>query len=172
MPAKASFKKAVPPEEVIEAKKQQIESLQLQCNAVERMLAICTDQQRRVDAEIKGTTRQIAVAQQRQDELDRSLDESVHYMINMAKATDDQLRQRREALQKTAADAERENAAIRLKLEEVTQRKQAELRKWQGEVETLQQHIDEKALIFGMKLKETLDRMQPNSSAEATALRV
>ncbi|CCW63214.1 unnamed protein product [Phytomonas sp. EM1] len=144
----------------IDSKKLMVESLKQQCYAAERILAISTGQQKRLDVEIDNLQRQIALSQQGSEEIDKTLDDDAVHMTKIYKTNEDLLKQRYEKLMQKAEDAENENAALREKLEEIKKRKEEELRRREADIEEQQHLIDQQVLLFGMKLKEVLERMQ------------
>ncbi|KAG5490840.1 hypothetical protein JKF63_00962 [Porcisia hertigi] len=155
MPAKG-FKKAVSPEEVIAARKEKLESLSQQCAAVEKMLAISTDQGLRLNAEIAGLERQIAEAEVMAEKESRDLDEKVKVLSSYTTTNLDQLQQRHLNMEKSEQEAEADNELLRGKISELTERKEAELSQWEAKVEEMRTLMNEKALDFGLQLKETL----------------
>lgn len=155
-----SGRKVAPPDEVIAAKKQQLETLLGQCAQVERMLAICTDQCNRLGAEALDLQRGTARKEQEAEDTERSLDDQVAFMRSFTKQSEEQLSGRQERLSKSVAEAEVEAAALRQKLLETQERKQLELIKWEDEADAMQHQMDEKALLFGMHLRESLERLR------------
>lgn len=153
-----SFKKTLNPEEVKEAKKVQVATLQRQCYALERMTAISTSQQLRLAAEIDGLQRRIAINERNLEAASKALDDDVTTMRNMSTNSEEQLKQQYDRLVKTRADAEEDVKMARRKLEETQGRRHADYLKWVDEVLALQQQMDEMALLFGMRLRETLER--------------
>ncbi|KAK7202305.1 hypothetical protein NESM_000302400 [Novymonas esmeraldas] len=155
MPPKG-FKKNASPEEVMAARKEKLESLVQQCAAVERMLSVSTDQGLRLSAEIAELERHIAEAEVMTDQENRDLDEKVKTINNYATSNLDQLHQRHVNMEKTVREAELENEALRVKIAELTERKEAELAQWEAKVEEQRALMEQKALDFGLQLKETL----------------
>ncbi|KAG5465259.1 hypothetical protein LSCM4_00714 [Leishmania orientalis] len=155
MPPK-SFKKSASPEEVIAARKEKLESLSQQCAAVEKMLAISTDQGLRLNAEIAELERRIAETEVLMEQESRDLDEKVKVVSAYATNNLDQLQQRRLNMEKTANEAESENELLRAKIAELKERKEGELAQWEEKVEEQRALMNQKALDFGLQLKETL----------------
>ncbi|CAG9584233.1 conserved hypothetical protein [Leishmania major strain Friedlin] len=157
MPPKG-FKSNVSPEEAIAARKEKVELLSQQCAAVEKMLSICTDQGLRLNAEIAELERRIAETEVLTEQASRDLDVTVKIVTSYATSNLDQLQQRRLNMEKTAHEAEAENEALRAKIAELTGRREAEIEQWEARVEEQQALMNQKALDFGMQLKETLAR--------------
>ncbi|EPY24038.1 hypothetical protein STCU_02922 [Strigomonas culicis] len=153
-------KKAVPIEEVIEAKKGQVEALRQQCYAVEKMLGISSDQMKRVQVEYNDSVRQTAITEEKIADLDHSLDEHVKFMQRLSTTNAEQLKQRYESTKNSVKDAERENEALRQKIKDMVSKKKEELRQCQEEVDREQHNIDERALHFGVLLKDRLAKVQ------------
>jgi hypothetical protein len=164
MPAKKSAKN-LSPEEVLAARKERLESLGQQCTAVEKMIAICTDQGLRLDAAIAGLERRIAEIEVATEQEGRDLDDKMKLMKMYAVSNLEQLQQRHANMEKVVQEAEAENEALRVKLEEATQRKKAELADWEAKVAEQQAIMNAKALDFGLQLKETLARNYSTSTA-------
>ncbi|KPA81870.1 hypothetical protein ABB37_04122 [Leptomonas pyrrhocoris] len=148
--------KNLSPEEVIAVRKVHVESLSQQCAAVEKMIAISTDQELRLDAEIAGLERRIAETGVATEQVGRDLDDKVKFMNAYATTNLEQLQQRHANMEKSVLEAEAENEALRAKLAELTQRKEAELAEWEAKVTEQQALMNAKALDFGLQLKETL----------------
>ncbi|KAG5489102.1 hypothetical protein JIQ42_00725 [Leishmania sp. Namibia] len=155
MPPK-SFKKSASPEEVIAARKEKLESLSQQCAAVEKMLAISTDQGLRLNAEIAELERRTAETEVLTEQESRDLDEKVKIVSAYATTNLDQLQQRRQNMEKAANEAESENELLRAKIAELKERKEGELAQWEEKVEEQRALMNQKALDFGLQLKETL----------------
>lgn len=153
-------KKSAPVEEVIEAKKEQVEALRQQCYAVEKMLGISSDQMKRVQVEYDDAKRQTAITEEKIADLDHSLDEHVRFMQKLSTTNADQLKQRYEATKVSVDEAEKENETLRQKINEMEVRKKEELRQCQEDVDREQHNIDERALHFGVLLKERLAKIQ------------
>ncbi|CCW70084.1 unnamed protein product [Phytomonas sp. Hart1] len=153
-------KKNVVADPNIDSKKQILESLKQQCYAAERILSISTGQQKRLDVDIDNLQRQVALSQQKNEEIDKTLDDDVAYMQKMYTTNEDILKQRYEKLVQNAEDEEKENRDLREKLEEIKRRKEEELRYREADIEEQKRLIDQQVLLFGMKLKEVLERMQ------------
>lgn len=151
-----SFKKTVNIDEVIEAKKGQIETLKHQCYAVELMLALNSDQQYRVRVEKDGLVRKAAHISLQIENVEQALGGDVKYMENMSKTSEDHLRVRQTSLQKALDDVRKDCADLQKKLELLTAKRQADLDKWENVVLEKERAIEEKALEFGLRLKETL----------------
>lgn len=152
----AGFKKPVNLEEVIEGKKAQIESLEHQCYTVEQMIAITSDQQYRTHVEKDGLARQAAQKSLEIDEVEQLLNHQVKQMATLAKNSEDHLKGRLATLQKTFDDLEKENTEMKKKLEALVSRRQADLHRWETDVEDKEKQIEEKALSFGLRLRDTL----------------
>ncbi|KPI89368.1 hypothetical protein ABL78_1494 [Leptomonas seymouri] len=164
MPPRRSTKN-LSPEEVLAARKSQLELLGQQCAAVEKMIAISADQELRIDAEIAGLERRIAEAEVTTAQEGRDFDEKVKFMNSYSTSNLEQLQQRHANLVKVVQDAEAENEALRLKLTEVMERKEAEFAEWEAKVAEQQVLMNTKALDFGLQLKETLDQNYNASNA-------
>lgn len=150
------FKKSENIEDVIAARKEQIEHLKQQCYAVEVMLGINSDQQYRIRVESEGLARNVAQTAMKIEEVEQSLDSQVKYMAGLSKSTEEHLKNRFLSLQKSMEDVEKDNAELRRKLEALTTRREADLQRWIHDVEEKEQQIEDKALNFGLRLKETL----------------
>ncbi|CAD2213296.1 hypothetical protein AGDE_03634 [Angomonas deanei] len=122
------------------------------------MLGISSTQRLRVEAERDDTLRQIAVTQNEMEDLEKSLENHVKFMRNLSSTTAEQLKQRYDTVQKSVETAEEENNALRQKIADLIERKEEELRQSEEEVAAQQHHIDEKALLFGIQLKERLNK--------------
>ncbi|CAJ1038797.1 hypothetical protein NXY56_008281 [Leishmania guyanensis] len=163
MPPKG-FKKSVSPEEVIAARKEKLASLSQQCAAVEKMLAISTDQGLRLNAEIAELERRIAETEVLTERESRDLDEKVKAVSNYATSNLDQLQQRHLNMEKATHEAEAENDLLLVKIAELTERKEAELAEWEAKVEEQRAVMNQKALDFGLQLKETLAKRYATAS--------
>lgn len=164
MPPKKSAKN-LSPEEVLAARREQLEALRQQCAAVEKMIAISTDQELRLNADIAGLERRIAETEVATEQEGRDLDDKMKFMTTYATTNLEQLQQRHANMVKVVQEAEAENEALRGKLEELTQRKKAELAEWEAKVAEQQAIMNAKALDFGLQLKETLAQNYGTSSA-------
>lgn len=164
MPPKRSAKN-LSPEEALAARKEQVEALKQQCAAVEKMIAISTDQELRLNAEVAGLEQRIAEVEVATEQESRDLDEKVKFMTSYAASNLEQLQQRYANMEKVVQEAEVENTALRVKLEELTQRKKAELAEWECKVAEQQALMNAKALDFGLQLKQTLAQNYTKSSA-------
>lgn len=164
MPPKRSAKN-LSPEEVLAARREQLESLMQQCAAVEKMLAISTDQDLRLTADIAGLERRIAETEVATDQTSRDLDDKMKFMKTYAASNLEQLQQRHTTMEKVVQEAEAENEALRVKLEELRQRKRAELAEWESKVIEQQGIMNAKALDFGLQLKDTLAKNYSASTA-------
>lgn len=140
----------------MEAKRQQIEALRHQCYSVETLLAHNTEQQYRLNVEKEGIARDAAQTTLKIEEVEQNLDSQVKYMVNLSKSTEDHLKNRHASLLKSLDDVERDNEELRKKLEALRTRKEADLQRWENDVTAKENEIEEKALNFGLRLKETL----------------
>lgn len=150
------FKKAVNIDEVIETKKVQVESLKHQCYAIESMLAINSDQQFRINAEKESIARDTALKSLETEEVDAALESNVKFMANLSKTSEEHLKNRYASLLKAMADVEKDNEELQKKLSALVAKKEADLQRWDNEVSGMEKQIEEKALNFGVRLKETL----------------
>lgn len=157
MPPK-NFKKNASPEEIIAARKEKLETLRQQCAAVEKMLSITTDQGLRLSADVAELERRIAETEVLAEQEGRDLGDKVKVLGTYSTSNLDQLQQRHVNMVKTVHEAELENEALRSKIAELMERKQAELSQWEAKVEKQRAVMNEKALDFGLQLKETLAR--------------
>ncbi|KAG5464523.1 hypothetical protein LSCM1_00713 [Leishmania martiniquensis] len=162
MPPKG-YKKTASPEEVIAARKEKLESLSQQCAAVEKMLAISTDQGLRLNAEIAELERRIAETEVLTAQESHDLDDKVRIVSTYATTNLDQLQQRLLNMEKTAHEVEAEIELLRAKIAEVKARKEAELAQWEEKVEEQRALMNQKALDFGLQLKETLAKRYTTS---------
>ncbi|GET93778.1 hypothetical protein, conserved [Leishmania tarentolae] len=165
MPPK-SFKSSASPEEVIAARKEKLEFLSQQCAAVEKMLSICTDQGFRLNAEIAELERRIAETEVLTEQESRDLDVTVKIVTSHATTNLDQLQQRHLNMEKTAHEAEAENEVLRARIAELTERKEAEIAQWEAKVEEQRALMNQKALDFGIQLKETLAKRYTTCSEQ------
>lgn len=163
MPPKRS-KKNVSPEEIIAARTQHVELLQMQCAAVEKMISYSTDQGIRIEAEIQSLHRSIALTDTLTEQVSKELDDKVKFMKSFSATNIEQLRQRNANMQKSVDDITKENEALRVKIEELEQRKEEELRCLNLEADMKRSVMNEKALQFGLQLKEALAAAYANSS--------
>eukprot|EP00796_Vickermania_ingenoplastis_P006630 gene6630-4750_t len=150
------FQKPVNLDEQIERKKEMIRALEYQCQAVSRMLAINSDQQVRIRAQRDDALRSAAHTTLKTEEVDQTLETQVKYMTNLSKTTEEHLKNRHSNLLKNLADVERDNEELRKKLAALTERKEADLQRWEKDVAEKEAQIEDKALNFGLRLKETL----------------
>ena len=112
-----------------------------------------------------GLEQRIAEVEVATEQESRDLDEKVKFMTSYAASNLEQLQQRYANMEKMVQEAEVENTALRVKLEELTQRKKAELAEWEGKVAEQQALMNAKALDFGLQLKQTLAQNYTKSSA-------
>lgn len=152
----AGFKKPVNVEEVIDGKKEQVESLSNQCLTVEKMIAVNSDQQYRIHVEKDDLKRQAAQKHLEVEDMEQLLDQQVKFMANLSKNSEDHLKSRLAAVQKTFDDFKKENEDLQKKLDALINRKQADLLRWEKDVEDKEKQIEEKALSFGLRLRNTL----------------
>lgn len=150
------FKKPVNFEEVIDAKKEQVESLVNKCLTVEKMIAVNSDQQYRIRVEKDDLERQAAQKVLEIEDMEQLLDQQVKFMTNLSKNSEEHLKSRLAAVQKTFDDFTKENADLQKKLDTLNTRKEADLLRWEKDVEDKEKQIEEKALIFGLRLRDTL----------------
>jgi len=153
------FKKSVNIEELIEQKNTQVEALRHQCYAVEKMISISTEQLHRIEYEGNSIASQSAQLELRLECLERQLADNCKFMGNLSKVSGEQLQQRHDTLTKNVSEAEAANAALRAKMEETIRRKEQELLQWEHEIDAKQLELDEKALSFGLTLKNALGKI-------------
>ena len=141
-PKKAAGKKAAasPQDSAMDEMKQQLSTLNRQCDAVERMLVVCSEQ------------------------LQRSRLESMNQkkcggMFRMYKSGQAQLVARIQSHEQCIDDLRRELDEARQRLEQTKAEKDAELAEKTKKINEQKQKMEEMAISFGVKLKETLEQM-------------
>ncbi|KEG14286.1 hypothetical protein DQ04_00541180 [Trypanosoma grayi] len=149
-------KKKLTDVQLLDEKRQQLELLRRQCQAVEHLLMLASEEIRCVDHEKTVLKKRLAELQEQCEAVEQKTDEQVRMMQNMSTTCEEQLRQRHKNLEKTVADAEQNNAAQRHKIEETRRVKGEELQRLKDGVVSLRQELEAKALQYGVQLLDVL----------------
>lgn len=160
-PKKAAGKKAAasPQDSAMDEMKQQLSTLNRQCDAVERMLVVCSEQLQRSRLESMNQKKRIAELNQKFEEQETYTDEKCGGMFRMYKSGQAQLVARIQSHEQCIDDLRRELDEARQRLEQTKAEKDAELAEKTKKINEQKQKMEEMAISFGVKLKETLEQM-------------
>nr|CCC93910.1 conserved hypothetical protein [Trypanosoma congolense IL3000] len=155
-PKKAAPKKKAPDSQVIDEKQQTLELLKRQCQGMEQLLMLASEEIRFVSHESSVLERRIAeVSEQRVAEENTTVDK-LNTVRRTTSTLANQLKQRIKSLEQSLLSAENENALIRSEIEKVREKKNAELKRLKDEADALRKDIGEKAMASAVLLKEVL----------------
>ncbi|ORC85532.1 uncharacterized protein TM35_000341440 [Trypanosoma theileri] len=149
-------KKKVTDAQVLDEKRQQLESLKRQCQAVEQLMMLASDEIRYMDHEKHVLEKKLADLQEQMEAMERKTDEHVRIMQHMSTTNDEQLRQRLKSLEQLVADAEQGNAVLRQKIEETKKGKEEELQQLKNNIAVMRETLEVKALECGAQLRDIL----------------
>ncbi|RNF09575.1 hypothetical protein TraAM80_02057 [Trypanosoma rangeli] len=142
--------------QAVDEKRLQLESLKRQCQAVEQLMMLASEEKRYLEHEKTVLKRKQAELQEQSDSTLKKLDEQVCAMQNMSITNEEQLRQRIKSLENKVAEAEEVNAALRSKVEETTRWKKGELQRLSDGIESLRGRLESRALECGVQLRNIL----------------
>lgn len=149
-------KKKVPDAQVIDDKQQALENIKRQCQAVEQLLLLASEEIRCIRHEKSVLEKRIAEMVQQQEAAENTTSEQVRAMQRSTSTLSYQLSQRIKSLEQSVATAENENASMRNELETIRTKKTKELERLNGEAAALKKELEEKALNSAVLLREVL----------------
>jgi chromosome segregation ATPase len=152
-------KGTAPVDPVVEEKKQTLFTLLRQCDAVERMMVICSEQIQRSQLESLNIKKRIAELNQKFEEQEKHTNDKCSQMYKMYKSGQSQLVARIEAHETTIDDLRKQLDEARVQLEQTKAEKDMELAERTRKINEQKQKMEEMAIAFGVKLKETLEQM-------------
>lgn len=158
-PKKAPGKAATPQDAALDEKKQQLATLNRQCDAVERMMVICSEQSQRSRLESLNQKKRIAELNSKFEEQDKHTNDKCSGMYRMYKSGQAQLIQRIGQHEETIDELKKQLEEARQALETTKAEKDAELSEKTKRINEQKQKMEEMAIAFGIKLKETLEQM-------------
>mmetsp|Transcript_70429 Transcript_70429/g.82060 ORF Transcript_70429/g.82060 Transcript_70429/m.82060 type:complete len:175 (+) Transcript_70429:58-582(+) len=148
-----------PQDAALEEKKQQLLTLQRQCDAVERMMLICSEQLQRSRLESLNTKKTIAELNGKFEEQEKHTHDKCAGMYRMYKSGQAQLIARIEQHEETIEELKKQLSEARQALETTKAEKDSELAEKTKKINEQKQKMEEMAIAFGVKLKETLEQM-------------
>ncbi|KAH9578114.1 hypothetical protein LSM04_005322 [Trypanosoma melophagium] len=149
-------KKKIADAQVLDEKRQQLEYLKRQCQAVEQLMMFASDEIRFMNHEKLVLEKKLADLQEQMEVMERKTEEHVRIMQHMSTTNDEQLRQRQKNLEQLVADAEQGNAVLRRKIEEMKKGKEEELQQLKNNIAAMRQTLEVKALECGAQLRDVL----------------
>ncbi|RNF13660.1 uncharacterized protein Tco025E_06090 [Trypanosoma conorhini] len=142
--------------QAVDEKRQQLDSMKRQCQAVEQLMMLAGEEKRYLEHEKTVLKKKLAELQEQNESTENRLDEHFRAMQNMSVTNEEQLRHRLKSLESKVADAEEGNAALRSKLEETTRQKKEELQRLHDGIAALREQLESKALEYGVQLRDVL----------------
>lgn len=158
-PKKAGGKEGAPQDAALEEKKLQLATLNRQSDAVERKLLICSEQLQRSKLESLNAKKKIAELNTKFEEQEKHTNDKCSGMYRMYKSGQAQLVARIVQHEETIEELKTELNEARLALETTKAEKDAELAEKTKKINEQKQKMEEMAIAFGIKLKETLEQM-------------
>lgn len=143
----------------LDEKKLQLQTINRQADAVERMLLICSEQFQRSKLESLNAKKKIAELNTKFEEQEKHTNDKCAGMYRMYKSGQAQLVARIVQHEETIEELKTELNEARLALETTKAEKDAELAEKTKKINEQKQKMEEMAIAFGIKLKETLEQM-------------
>ncbi|KAG8342327.1 hypothetical protein ERJ75_000050600 [Trypanosoma vivax] len=151
-------KKKVTDVQVLDEKRQTLEFIKRQCNAVESLLMKASEEIRFICHENAVLTKRTAELVEQREVTEAKTDEQVRAMRQMSVTCEGHMQHRLKALQQQVAKAEQENEAIRLEIEKLRERKGKELLRLNNEASNLRRELETRAYQRGVRLRDMLVR--------------
>ena len=148
-----------PQDSALDEKKQQLSIMTKQCDAVERMMVICSEQVQRSNLEGLNLSKRIAELNSKFEDQEKHTQDKCTSMYKMYKSGQSQLLARIEAHENTIEELRKELDEDRQALERTKFEKDAEIAEKTKQINEQKQKMEEMAIAFGIKLKETLEQM-------------
>ena len=163
--SKKPAQKPVSTEAVVEEKKEELASVLRECEAIERMMVVCSDQRQRSGLETLNLKKQIAELNSKFEEQEKYTHEKCAGMYRLYNSGQAQLLARIEAHETTIEELRRQLDEAKETLEQTKGEKDAEIAEKTRRINEQKQKMEEMAIAFGIKLKETLERMSQHIRA-------
>lgn len=158
MPPKPAAK-TTPADDAIAEKNKQLAQVKRQCEAYERMIQIGSEQLQRSQLEKLNLKKKVVELNER-FRVEESLTSSMtHEMFKTYISTQRDLMTRIEGHQSTIAELRNDLSSLRMSLELTKQQKDAICAEKTRKINEQKQKMEEMAIAFGVKLKETLEQM-------------
>jgi len=148
-----------PADAAIDEKKMQLNVLNKQCEAVERMMVICSEQIQRSNLEGLNLNKRIAELNSKFEDQEKHTQDKCTSMYKQYKSGQSQLIARIEAGESSIEELRKQLDEARQALERTKFEKDAEIAEKTKKINEQKQKIEEMAIAFGIKLKETLEQM-------------
>lgn len=161
MPPKAAAKagKAGTADAAMGEKQEQLATIHRQCEAYENMIAICHEQTKRASLESLNLKKKIAELNEKFEEEEKLTRRTCEEMFGFYRNGQTALLQKIESQQNTIATLRQELDEARSKLERTKSEKDAVIAEKTKKINEQKQKMEEMAIAFGIKLKETLEQM-------------
>ncbi|PWV07348.1 hypothetical protein C3747_103g94 [Trypanosoma cruzi] len=149
-------KKKATDAQVVDEKRQQLDCLRRQCQAVEQLIMLSNEEKRHLEHEKTVLKKKLAELQEQCETTEKRMEDQLRTMQHLTVTCDEQLWHRLKSLESKVADAEEGNAALHLKIEETTRKRLEELQRLKDGVAELRQQLESKALACGVQLRDFL----------------
>eukprot|EP00758_Cryptobia_borreli_P005352 Tbor_TRINITY_DN4857_c0_g1::TRINITY_DN4857_c0_g1_i1::g.1363::m.1363 len=159
MPPKKAALKPGAQDAIVEEKKNELDQILRECDAYERMMVVCSEQMQRSNLEILSYKKKIAALNSKFEEQEKQTHEKCIGMYKVYRSGKAQLLTRIEAHQVTIEELRRQLYESKSALERTKAEKDIEIAGKTRAINEQKQKMEEMAIAFGIKLKETLERM-------------
>ena len=139
--------------------KTQLDRVNRECESVERLLVICNEQMQRTNLESLNLKKKIAELNSKFEESERFTNEKCIGMNALYESGKEQLKGRIATHQSAIEELRAQLDEARQVLEATKAEKDAEIAEKTRRINEQKQRMEEMAIAFGIKLKETLERM-------------
>jgi predicted nucleic acid-binding Zn-ribbon protein len=158
--------KANPADQVMQDKLDQLGMLKRQCEAHERMLQVSSEQLQRSELEIINFKKRIVELNEKFKAEENLSSSMTHNMFRVYTEMQRKLMERIESHQSTIRGLRKELGDARLSLERTKAEKDAICADKTRKINEQKQKMEEMASAFGIKLKETLEKMSAHMQEE------
>eukprot|EP00744_Colponema_vietnamica_P010378 GILI01014671.1.p1 GENE.GILI01014671.1~~GILI01014671.1.p1 ORF type:complete len:182 (-),score=44.37 GILI01014671.1:96-608(-) len=136
-----------------------LDGVKRECEGVERLMVICSEQMQRTNLESLNLKKKIAELNSKFDESEKFTNEKCIGMNKLYRSGQAQLLARIETHQASIDELRKQLDEAREQLERTKAEKDSEIAEKTRKINEQKQRMEEMAIAFGIKLKETLERM-------------
>ena len=158
--------KSNPADAAVDEKRAALSAILRQCDAYERMMVVCSEQLQRSKLESLNLKKRIAELNSKFEEQEKHTNDKCIGMHKMYRSAQAQLFTRIEAHQIAIDGLRKQLNDAKEKLEQTKAQKDAEIAEKTKKINEQKQKMEEMAISFGIRLKETLERMSDHIQGE------